>query len=152
MLATIIQFCTGGCMRSRKGEGGGGVTCHGFRYGHAGGVPGPHPIHILGEVKNIPIHILPIAKIVPIHILFGWKRCPIDILLKWKWARGFLICDEIYICELCTKYKISKNSIPYTKCILLFINIMCIWIDNSPLNISMILIDNICERRSCTVV
>ena len=45
-------------------------------YGRAAGVPGSHPIHILGEVKNIPIHIIPIAKIVPIHILGGLKRIP----------------------------------------------------------------------------
>ena len=32
--------------------GGGGVTCHDFGYGRAAGVPGPHPIHILGEVKK----------------------------------------------------------------------------------------------------
>ena len=48
----------------------GSVTCHDFGCGRAAGVPGPQPIHILGEVKNIPIHILPIAKIVPIHTLF----------------------------------------------------------------------------------
>ena len=71
---------------------GGGVTCHYLGYGRAARFPGPSPIHMLGEVKNIPIHILPIAKIVPIHllffeilpihILFGWKRYSNDILLK----------------------------------------------------------------------
>ena len=31
------------------GDGGeGGVTCHDFGYACAAGVPGPHPIHILG--------------------------------------------------------------------------------------------------------
>ena len=34
------------------GTGGGGETCHDFGYGCAAGVPGPHPIHILGQVKN----------------------------------------------------------------------------------------------------
>ena len=29
-----------------------GVTCHDLGYGHAAGVPEPHPIHILGEVKK----------------------------------------------------------------------------------------------------
>ena len=48
--------------------GGRGLTCHDFGYRRAAGVPGSHPIHKLGEVKNIPIHILPIATIVPIHI------------------------------------------------------------------------------------
>ena len=33
--------------------GGGGVTCHDFGYGCAAGVPEPHPIHILGQVKNM---------------------------------------------------------------------------------------------------
>ena len=30
----------------------GEVTCHDFGYGRGDGVPGPHPIHILGEVKK----------------------------------------------------------------------------------------------------
>ena len=47
-----------------------GVACHDFGYGPTAGVPGPQPVHILGEVKNRPIYILPIAKIVHIHILF----------------------------------------------------------------------------------
>ena len=100
-------------------ERGAGFTCQDFRYGRAAGVPGPHPIHTLGEVKNIPIHILPIAKIVPIHILFGVKKVITEKYYNYN------RCDEI-ICELCTKYKISENSIPYTKCILLFIYIICI--------------------------
>ena len=50
--------------------GGGGVTCHDYGCGCAAGVSGPHPIHILGEVKNIPFHMLLIAQIVPIYILF----------------------------------------------------------------------------------
>ena len=34
-------------------HGGGGCTCHDFGYGCAAGVPEPHPIHILGQVKNM---------------------------------------------------------------------------------------------------
>ena len=75
------------------GRGGGGVTCHDFGYGCAAGVPEPHPIHILGQVKNIthsytshieidPIHIL-FFKIDPIHILF-FQNLPIHILFGEK--------------------------------------------------------------------
>ena len=39
------------------GAGGGGGYLPWFWYRCAAGVLGPHPIHILGEVKNIPIHI-----------------------------------------------------------------------------------------------
>ena len=74
----------------------GGVTCHDFWYGRAAWVPGPHPIHKLGEVKKKQTHSYTyhiencthsyaIFQILPIHILFGWKRYPIDILLMWKW-------------------------------------------------------------------
>ena len=48
----------------------GGVTCLEFGYVRAAGVPGPHPIHVLVEVKNKGILILPIAKIVPIYLPF----------------------------------------------------------------------------------
>ena len=34
-----------------QGGGGGELTCHDFGHGRAAGVPGSHPIHILGKVK-----------------------------------------------------------------------------------------------------
>ena len=62
----------------------GGVICLNFGYGRAAGVPEPHRIHILGQVKNMThsytFHIenwpysYTIFQIVPILILFGWKR------------------------------------------------------------------------------
>ena len=39
-------------MRGESNTWGGGLTYHDFGYGRATGVPGPHPIHILGEVKK----------------------------------------------------------------------------------------------------
>ena len=61
-------------------RGGGGLTCHGFWYGRAAGVPGPHPIHILGEVKKQTYsytfhsenctHSYTNFQILPIHIPF----------------------------------------------------------------------------------
>ena len=71
-----------------------GVTCHDFGNGRAVGVPGSHPIYILGEVKKHThsytshsencTHSYSIFQILPIYILFGWKRYLIDILLMWK--------------------------------------------------------------------
>ena len=67
---------------------GGGGTCHGFGYGCAAGVPGPHPIHIHGKVKK-QTHSYTFhnencthsytyfdVKMIPIHILGGLKRIP----------------------------------------------------------------------------
>ena len=64
-------------------RGGGRITCHDFGYGHAARVPEPHPIHILGQLKNMTHsytshiencpHSYPFFQIDPIHILFGWK-------------------------------------------------------------------------------
>ena len=61
--------------------GGGVVTCHDFGYGRAVGVPGPHPIHILGKFKKHThsyashsencSHSYTLFQILPIHILFG---------------------------------------------------------------------------------
>ena len=78
--------------RTHRGEGG---NLPWFRYRRAAGVPGPHPIHILGEVKKHTrsytsqsenyTHSYSIFQTLPIYILIGWKRYDIDILLKWKW-------------------------------------------------------------------
>ena len=50
--------------------GGGGVTCHDFSYGCAAGAPGPHPLHMLGEVKKQTNSYTFISRILPIHILY----------------------------------------------------------------------------------
>ena len=51
---------------------GGGITCHDFRYRRAAGVPGPHPIHILGEVKKKQTHWLyfPYRKVYPFIYMY----------------------------------------------------------------------------------
>ena len=36
-----------------------GDTCLDFGYGRSAGIPGPHPIHILGEVKKKPFIYFP---------------------------------------------------------------------------------------------
>ena len=41
------------------GGGGGGSTCHAFLYERVAGVPGHHPIHLVGEVKKDPLIYLP---------------------------------------------------------------------------------------------
>ena len=55
---------------SKKHSRGGGVTCHDFSYGCAAGAPGPHPLHMLGEVKKQTNSYTFISRIVPIHILY----------------------------------------------------------------------------------
>ena len=76
---------------SKKHSRGEGVTCHDFSYGCAAGAPGPHPLHILGEVKKtdpfiyIYIENCTHSYTLPFDILFGWKIYPIDILLMRKW-------------------------------------------------------------------
>ena len=62
------------------------VTCHSLRYGHAAGVPGPHPIHILGEIKEQTYsytfhsetctHSYTNFQILPFHILGGLRGTP----------------------------------------------------------------------------
>ena len=78
-------------------KAGGGVNLPWFWYGRATGVPAPHTIHFLSEVKKTYpfIYIVltichctypyTIFHILPIQYTFWGKRYPTDILLKWKW-------------------------------------------------------------------
>ena len=54
----------------KHSRGGGGVTCHDFSYGCAAGAPGPHPLHMLDEVKKQTNSYTFTSRIVPIHILY----------------------------------------------------------------------------------
>ena len=58
-----------------------GVTCYDFGYRRVAGVPGLHPIHILGEVKKHTHSFTSNSKNCS-HSYTSWVKKIIDIRLK----------------------------------------------------------------------